>query len=277
NLDDEVRLFVHQNAGGQLVLNDHLNIQSSGYQGRYFGNMTIHLEAQPYFGHQFDYWLLMDGTKQRNPHIEIALQGKNQQVEAVFKSASHPLEGQIVINEIACNNPPSGDWLELYNQSGTSIHLDGWYIKDAEQSWQLPNFELASDGFVVLCKDSLAFREVFGPTIPIIGNLPFGLSRSKERIELYTSYRAPIDSLTYQFNAPDSDFVYLLDHPALNNAQSNNWQLSAGTGSPGQHNPPYLQQKEAQRTKVFYAGIGGAACMLLLALSAFTRKKRPTD
>ncbi|MBL0342447.1 MAG: lamin tail domain-containing protein [Bacteroidetes bacterium] len=69
------------------------------------------------------------------------------------------LKAQVVINEYSCSNlsqfPDNyndyGDWFELYNGSGSSVSLAGYYLSDDSLNntkWQIPaNVTIAANGF----------------------------------------------------------------------------------------------------------------------------------
>ena len=70
---------------------------------------------------------------------------------------------QVVINEYSCSNvsgPTDAygqreDWIELYNTTGTTIDLTGWYLSDKASNltkWQIPSGTIAPNGFkMVFC------------------------------------------------------------------------------------------------------------------------------
>ena len=69
---------------------------------------------------------------------------------------------QIVINEYSCSNRNITDmfnnfedWIELYNTSGTSINLEGYYLSDKVNNplkWQFPNVSVPANGrLMVIC------------------------------------------------------------------------------------------------------------------------------
>ena len=53
-------------------------------------------------------------------------------MKAVFEKFEHPLVHQIMINEVSPNNKKSGDWLEIYNNSESSINLENWILADSK-------------------------------------------------------------------------------------------------------------------------------------------------
>ena len=70
---------------------------------------------------------------------------------------------QVVINEYSCSNM-SGiadafgqyeDWIELYNTTGSSVNLTGWYLSDHPLNltkWQIPSGSIPANGYkMVFC------------------------------------------------------------------------------------------------------------------------------
>jgi len=93
----------------------------------------------------------------------------------------------IVLNEIMSHtnysNPlhpeyGSNDWIELYNTTGTSMNLHGWYLSDDVgelKKWAIPAIEIAGYGWV-------SFDEVNDFHNPISNG--FGLSKAGEEVIL---------------------------------------------------------------------------------------------
>ena len=89
-----------------------------------------------------------------------------------------PIAG-IVLNEIAANTGSlSNDWIELYNPTAVSIHLQDWYLSDdsAELSkWAIPAVEIAG-------RSTISFDEITGFHNP--ADTGFGLNKSGEQVIL---------------------------------------------------------------------------------------------
>lgn len=74
------------------------------------------------------------------------------------------LPGQLVINEVMADNRGiatdasgyAGDWIELYNASGTTISTEGVYLSDDPanpEKWHMSAFTLAPDEYLILWAD----------------------------------------------------------------------------------------------------------------------------
>ncbi len=157
----------------------------------------------------------------------------------------------IVINEInykSSNEFDPEDWLEFYNSSDTVVNLSGWCFKDENNQhvFYFPEgTTIDSKGYKVLCKDTSSFLNVFPDTIPVIGNMDFGLSSSGELLRLihYSGYL--VDSLVYENDFPwpsepngEGPTLELLN-PGMNNAIGFNWNASVNYGTPGKQNSFY--------------------------------------
>jgi len=110
---------------------------------------------------------------------------------------------------------------------------------------------------VILCEDTAAFKKVFKNDKKVIGQFDFGLSKRKERIELYTNEGAPIDSLRYSLEPSDSVFTLSLNVPDSDNSLLDSWDIIAGFGTPGVSNPSYqvaldVQKEEKKRRNNTY-------------------------
>ncbi|MCB0640110.1 MAG: lamin tail domain-containing protein, partial [Phaeodactylibacter sp.] len=97
----------------------------------------------------------------------------------------------VLINEIMASPPdgsvpgtlPAGvEYVELYNRSTKTLNLEGWTFSDAGTPQELPAFDLAPGGLVILCDDSdvselSPYGEVLGlSSFPALNNAGDDLS-----------------------------------------------------------------------------------------------------
>jgi len=174
---------------------------------------------------------------------------------AFFISTNIP---DIVINEInynSSNDFESEDWVEFYNPKETEVSLWGWYFMDAnnEHKFFFPQGTVINPNeYLVLCKDTTLFLSVFPDTIPIIGNIDFGLSSSGELIRLYHKTGYLVDSLVYSFDIPwppepnGNGPTLELINPGVDNAVGYNWRASYENGTPGALNSTYSPDSYAE-------------------------------
>ena len=100
--------------------------------------------------------------------------------------------------------------------------------------------------YIVLCRDTIDFKNHFPMVDSYMGDLGFGLSGGGELIRLYNNDGILMDSLTYDDNnpwppEPDGDGPTLeLINPFRDNGLYSNWSPSIGNGTPGAQNSNYL-------------------------------------
>ncbi|MDZ7375031.1 MAG: CotH kinase family protein [candidate division KSB1 bacterium] len=232
---------------GWLKVNSVL-VTSYPWEGRYFHDIPITLEAIPNRGFRFDRWSETGcGTDQR-----IILRLKADQSLYPIFIAEAELD-ELVINEINYNSGPGSnpeDWVELYNPTNRTLDLGGWHFKDDQKShdFQLPmGTRIEAKGFLILCRDQAAFRRCFPKATNVIGDFPFGLGRDGDEVRIYHLDGSLIDSVRFESQSPwpteangTGATLELID-PALDNCQPDHWRASPGYGSPGRPNR-YLPQ-----------------------------------
>ncbi|MCP4547762.1 MAG: T9SS type A sorting domain-containing protein [bacterium] len=154
----------------------------------------------------------------------------------------------IVINEINYNSSAlfdPEDWIELHNTALSSVDVSGMIFKDDDDlhAFVIPDeTTIEAQGFLVLCRDLEAFRNLFPGIATAVGDMTFGLSGSGEVIRLYTAEGILVDNVHYDDVAPwptepdgNGPTLELID-PLADNALASNWVASAGNGSPGRPN-----------------------------------------
>ncbi|MHC4544246.1 MAG: lamin tail domain-containing protein, partial [Planctomycetota bacterium] len=99
-----------------------------------------------------DLALLANNWLMEEPHLVIS--------EFMASNASaEPLEE----GELLDGNDESSDWLEIYNPSGASVSLDGWYLTDSDANltmWQFPDgLEIRAGEFLVIFASGKTYEE----------------------------------------------------------------------------------------------------------------------
>ena len=166
-------------------------------------------------------------------------------ITALFEEVSGGDTVNLVINEINYNSSDQfdvGDWVEIYNNGGETVDLDGWYFtdEDPEHRFTFLAFSSIEPGdYIVLAQDTMLFSALFPDVQNIYGSFDFGLSGGGEEISLYDFSDRLIDRVEYDDVAPwptepDGNGATLeLIHPDSLNEIATSWRFSENNGTPG--------------------------------------------
>lgn len=155
-----------------------------------------------------------------------------------------PAPASIVINEINYNssvNSDSGDWVELYNNSGATVNLSGWTFQDEGATFNIPTgTTIAANSYLVLVQDIVKFTTVHPTVSNYIGQLGFGLSNGGEQVMLSDDRGCIVDVVEYDDASPwvitpdGTGKTLQLEDVNSDNSQANNWSASSiNSGTPG--------------------------------------------
>jgi len=250
--------------GGQVKINDHLK-SGDGRQLKYFKGIPVQFEAIPNFGFRFSHW---EGVAVPDSitRFQLTFEKNNEfEIKAVFEPFKHPLAGQIVINEVSCNNKKTGDWVELYNSTDEEVNLKGWILTDLKNEFRFPEFKLPGKSYAIVSEKEKKLRNSIPTQLGIIGDIGYGLSKRREVVQLYSHQGDMVDSIGYLLEPTDSVFTYNLMLPDLDNGDEENWVMSPGIGTPGSGNPYFVESKiriEQER----YVKIGAMVGLILILL-----------
>ncbi len=238
------RLTIDPPVGGEgaIQLNS-LRLSNFPWSGRYFQQIAVPLKALPGPGFIFAGW--SDATLSQSESITITLR-EDYRLHAIFDP--NDLMDRLIINEINYNSAPDfdpEDWIELHNPGDSPVDLSGWVVKDSDDAhnFVVPvGTVIAPKGYLVISRDTAAFRRLFAQVPGVIGNLPFGLGNDGDQVRLYSATGMLVDSVAYDDRAPwpqaadgEGATLELMD-PDLNNALAENWQASLWHGTPGRRN-----------------------------------------
>jgi len=153
----------------------------------------------------------------------------------------------LVINEIMYNSPGTDEeWIELYNNTGQAIDLEGWRVCD-ENADHTPivitaGYSIAPDGFFTI---SIATGGNFPFTPDFDGTGNFALNNGGDAVRIWNSDNLLVDIVVYDDNTPwptepDGDGPTLsLISPDLDNYLAESWAASnEDGGTPGAVNFP---------------------------------------
>ncbi len=157
-----------------------------------------------------------------------------------------PAPANIVINEINYNSGANdaGDWVELYNASGSSVDLSGWGFQDEGNIFSIPNgTTLNANAYLVLVEEDSLFSTVHSGINNKIGDFGFGLSGGGELISLVDNRGCLVDEVEYDDVAPwatqadGAGYTLQLNDANADNSIANNWAASTDlNGTPGNSN-----------------------------------------
>lgn len=269
HMGEEVNLRIGTNNYGRVVINETIPVLDT-FDGVYFKNLPITLEAKAYFGSRFSHWEV-DSERIDGTWLVLRFSQTAHQIRAVFINEDHPKVQQFIINEISFGDTLSGDWLEVYNASDQDLDLTGWTIhSNSKNVFTFPPQTLKAGDFLVVCKDEDRFKRAFPTALNVVGGLPFGLSSKKEQLLVYDDLKQPVDSTGYHIedNLQGSIKTIALGDFATDNSHADHWKPSARTGSPASINPDYIRLQDARRWAQFleYVKIGGVTAALFILM-----------
>lgn len=163
----------------------------------------------------------------------------------LFAGLFSPTKAQVVIGELNYNSDStvsSGDWVELWNPTGSPVDISGWKMVDSDilnPPYIIPGGTvLAPDGRIVLADNLVKFDQQH-PGVPRLGPLGFEFSNNGETVTLQNgsgqvqvqfSYT---DSLPWNRCADGFGRTLELLDPAVTPTDPANWRCGCIKGSPG--------------------------------------------
>lgn len=114
--------------------------------------------------------------------------------------------GSLVINEfmaankttVADQNGEFDDWIELYNNSGQAVSLQGWFLSDNPDNpgkWSFPDTSLSAGGYLIIWADEDQDQQGI--------HASFKLSQNGETIILSDNHQAMIDEVVFSAQTQD--------------------------------------------------------------------------
>jgi len=135
----------------------------------------------------------------------------------------------------------SGDWVEILNNSDSTINLSHWIFKDSNPKHNFvfsKETELAAHQKIILVQDTGLYFSVQARDNRIYGPTRFGLSASGENISLSNQFDQEIISLSYSNSNPwpddasGSGYTIELTNEDLPMEDGDNWQANCFLGTP---------------------------------------------
>ena len=150
------------------------------------------------------------------------------------------------INEINYHPPANydtGDWVELYNATTSTVNLENWSIMHGSSRFVIGSPVLLQPGeYVVVCEDTTRFRQFHPDVVNIVGDMNFGFSNSTGRVSVFDAEHRLVYALRYEDDWPwpplaDGLGATLeLDHDKEGNAISDWRESYVLMGTPGAEN-----------------------------------------
>jgi Lamin Tail Domain len=158
----------------------------------------------------------------------------------------------VFFNEINYRSPTTndaGDWVEIWNKSGSALNMSGWQFRDSNDTlrYTFPvNTIVLADSFLVIFSNSSKFTAIHGSDAAPnrVGPFQFGLSGDGEVIRLFDQNEVLVLSMFYNDTAPwpllpDGEGPTLeLSNPITDLNIGENWRSSCLFGTPGRKNSP---------------------------------------
>jgi hypothetical protein len=216
----------------------------------YFGGIenkiTVEIMDQNY---EFDYWEMNNHEVYPDNN---ALFASFELIEDDVLTAHFKLKDysdSLVINEInyrSSNTYDTEDWVEFYNPHPYSLNIENWYFRDNNDDHIFvfpPNTSIDPNSYLILSRDTAAFR-IFHPDLPnVYGNMDFGFSSNGELLRVYNDDDVLIDFVEYGVSAPwptepnGGGATLELILPDYDNELAESWMASANVmGTPSAMN-----------------------------------------
>jgi hypothetical protein len=149
--------------------------------------------------------------------------------------------GAIVINEVLPNpeSPLECEWIELNNLSQHDLLCTGWSLCDAVGCAIMEQFVISAGEYLILCEDSLAFREFYDPINSEVLQVPGwqSLNNTGDTLRLLNGEGITVDSMHYMDVFTNSISIERIDPHASGFDLSNWYRSTADIGStPGEVN-----------------------------------------
>jgi hypothetical protein len=111
----------------------------------------------------------------------------------------------VVINEVMYHPTDDGDalqYVELWNSSSTDVDLSGWKFTHGPKYDFPARTKIPAHGYLVICRNSEAFRRAYIGDISLQGNFTGKLNHKGEKIELVDATGKVIETFKYSDHEP---------------------------------------------------------------------------
>jgi hypothetical protein len=253
NISGEHNVVVDLNdpEGGKVRINT-ITPGTYPFEGSYFHDISITMEAIPAPGYMFSYW---EGDVVEDSTVISFDMLADGYFKAVFVQVTDE-EPDMVINEINyCSSPErdTKDWIEIYNNSNTPVDLSGWYLEDGfsgKQFYFQSETTMQIGSYLVINHSRPDFKRYFPENGPIAGDMEIKLDSISDGIGIYTPEGVLHDYVIYESLRPwpeeanGTGATLELIHPDLDNSLPESWKSASNMkGTPGLKNSVYEEVK----------------------------------
>lgn len=269
DLKDTVSLsFVHPGKSKCRVTFNSLELEKN-FEGVYFKDVPIAVKVEPLHDYKFVGWKDRNDTSN---YITILPEEGLKLIPILEPKPLSKWSDSIIFNELCFyqpNDDTTGDWIELYNRSNSTLDLSGWVFTDSdyENGFIVPQGTTVDPkNFIVIAE----YADLILSKASVIGDLNFGLSSKSEHLKIYDHHGLIVDSLTYvNTESEEKKFSYNLVHPDSSGNSVTAW--SKEDVNPGEMSFAYKdylksEEEKAYWTNVFFIGGGGFFFILVVGL-----------
>ncbi|MEN8155526.1 MAG: CotH kinase family protein [Bacteroidota bacterium] len=235
----DITVYVSDPDGGSIRVNS-IVPEAYPFQGIYFTDVPIQLEAIPAPGYRFSRWEGSVTSVSKTIDFDMHTTGT---FTALFEEVPDA-EVDVVINEINYYADPerdTDDWIELYNNSEVAVDLSAWRLSDGSSGVYYtiqPGTTIPQNGYMVMGRSRADFRRIFPERQPLLGDFDFGLSRNGDAVALFDESGGLHDFVRFESEPPwptgpnGSGATLELINPDLDNTLPESWRASSTNGTP---------------------------------------------
>ncbi len=274
DLGDLVKVRINNTEGGVVRLNTLL--VEDAFDGSYFTNTRIQVEAKPDFGYTFVGW---EQSKTKGKLIDTLLKDSITFVPIFKKRKASKFKGSIIINEIDAEQDSiyDTDYIELANISDRAVDLKGWIISDDSHNYKIKeSIVLNPGGYFVFTENKDVFERRYSIE-NVVGGLCFGISKKGEIVTIHDKDSLNVDRVaTANWKKESGKLNWSKVFKSCSDELYNSWVQEKPT--PGNKNR-YCSELESEKRKStdirnWLFIIGGALLLLGLGIILFIFKRK---
>ena len=247
NLDNQINIVldVMPKGAGKIKIST-VTPESYPWDGIYFSNIPIRIEAIANPGYKFTGWDNNEYIPNASSNVFTSvISAIDNYFKANFEPGQSSFEG-ITISEINYKDGEelnTTDWFEIWNATNEDVNLDGWYFTDNDDDHRF-NFNsgtiIPAGERLVVVHNLKNFTANYPDVINYTGEFSFSLGTPQDEINLYNSKNELVVSVNYSDIYPwplSYDFsgrTLELLNPETSLNEYTNWFKGCYKGSPGE-------------------------------------------